>query len=422
MMKVRTDHVSIAGRGQLVVRVALAAGAIGAVLGSVDPAAAATAGMTGQATEVSAPLQGMMSLAPDTVSAATGTNDAFGVVDAILGSGTAVDRARPGRPCATRIDSRDGSCALEQTRGAQVASLKPITTTEASSGLPWRSGAACGGAFASWRHRGLDIATNWAPYTSWGSFENFFQHSAGYAERLGATASIGLPMLTSQTRGQFSQCASGQFDTYYRNAASRLAAAGAGNAVIRIGWEANANWTPWSIGHQAAAYKACFTRIAGIFRGVSHGFKIEWPMIKKGQVNPVTQAYPGDGAVDYIGISYYDRDPVNASQTVWDQQVNATRGGSPTGIGAWLRLARAHGKKLAVPEWAVSNGYRQAKGPAGFDNPVYVQNMMNFFRRNAGSIAYESYFNCQRGGPKTYLIYPTQYNPRASSAYLAGLR
>ena len=325
------------------------------------------------------------------------------------------------QPCAARIDAIDGACSTEPAAFERKEKQKR-SKREGNSGLPWRSGASCAAGFANWRGRPLDVATNWAPFTSWGAFENFFQRSAGYANGLGATASIGLPMLTNESRGRFTDCAAGKFDSHYRGAATRLVAAGAGDAIIRVGWEANASWSPWSIGNQSAAYKACFARISGIFRGVSSGFKIEWPMIKKGRVLPVTQAYPGDGVVDYVGISYYDRYPVNASQSVWNGQLNVTQEGGPSGIGAWLHFAQSHGKKLSVPEWGVDDGYQQSDSGRGFDNPVYIQNMISFFRANAGSLAYESYFNCAKGNPGSYVIYPSKYNPRASAAYLAGMR
>ena len=99
--------------------------------------------------------------------------------------------------------------------------------------------------------------------------------------------------------------------------------------------------------------------------------------------------YPGDDVVDLWGVHYYDTGPKKSTQAIWDQYVNATNDGNPWGIGAWLRAAQAHGKRLGVAEWAI---WDQGEGRKA-DDPVYMDNMARFFRANAGSIAYETYFN-----------------------------
>ena len=47
------------------------------------------------------------------------------------------------------------------------------------------------------------------------------------------------------------------------------------------------------------------------------------------------------------------------------------------------------------------------------DSPVYVRNMYQFFRKNAPSIAYESYYNCG----DNHRLYPDGRFPKASATY-----
>jgi len=48
------------------------------------------------------------------------------------------------------------------------------------------------------------------------------------------------------------------------------------------------------------------------------------------------------------------------------------------------------------------------------DDPVYIANMYKFFKTNAASIAYETYFNAM---PDQHLLCPTTRFPRAAAMY-----
>ena len=100
-----------------------------------------------------------------------------------------------------------------------------------------------------------------------------------------------------------------------------------------------------------------------------------------------------------------------------------TFNGGPWGLGSWLAAAQQHGKKLAVSEYAVWQ--QDAQTAAQADDPVYVDNMYRFFKANAASIAYESYFNsmpdqhtlCNADGtPTAYPNSATRTRPTGGSA------
>ena len=66
-----------------------------------------------------------------------------------------------------------------------------------------------------------------------------------------------------------------------------------------------------------------------------------------------------------------------------------------------------------MAEWGVWN---QGQGAAKADDPVYMDNMYRFFRANAGSIAYETYFNAK---PGVSLLCPRTAFPKAAARYRA---
>jgi hypothetical protein len=100
--------------------------------------------------------------------------------------------------------------------------------------------------------------------------------------------------------------------------------------------------------------------------------------------------YPGDEYVDIIGVLYYDWWPASPTEASWNiNLVERDRLGGPKGLQTWLDFAQQRGKPLSLPEWGL--GKHGTQDP--FDNPLFIQKMFDFFRNNAGSLAYESYFN-----------------------------
>jgi hypothetical protein len=111
------------------------------------------------------------------------------------------------------------------------------------------------------------------------------------AFRAAATATpqlvIILPLLPVSEAKRFAACAAGNFDARYREIGSALAASGAGNAVLRLGWEANigSRSHPWGYDTAADAqgYVRCFRRAAGVLKLAARGVKIEWSNAKAGK-------------------------------------------------------------------------------------------------------------------------------------------
>jgi hypothetical protein len=298
----------------------------------------------------------------------------------------------------------------------QLASAKALALPSVS-GLPWRSGSGCHKSdFDNWRGRRSDVYTLWAAQESWPRMVESIGWYRKYASMPGRL-SLGLPMLTKDTRGRFDLCNSGAFDSYLRQIGQRLQSSGLGDTVIRLGWEMNHSSFPWAVPPtQKAAYKTCFQRQANILRSQAPNLLIEWNPKKGNSFGyDIRDIYPGSSHVDIIGVDYYDGWPAIHSQADWNKQLNATKYGGPYGPGAWLAFAKGQGKPLAVPEWGVCRG---CNDPKSTDNPFFIQKMHEFFQQNASHIAYETYFNCNtKYNGARYRLYPTDENPRAADMY-----
>jgi hypothetical protein len=292
------------------------------------------------------------------------------------------------------------------------------------SGLPWRSGASCADSlYAFWRGgRRLDANVVFAPAASWTAMEDYAK-SPSFRGKVGLSPQlvVSMPMMPKTAPKRHAACARGDFDGHFRRIGAALRAAGAGRALVRLGWEYNrgSHDHPWGIDTAAEipAYVACFRHEAKALKSAAPGLRIEWTNGRSTRmpVSP-TLAYPGNDVVDVVGIHYYDNPefPRQSTQAEWDRQSTMTYAGGPMGIATWLPWAAAQGKKLAISEWAVwgVQGFIGAVDAKG-DDPVYVRNMHAFFRAHAGAIAYENYFDCL----DRHRIFPASLFPRASAAY-----
>ncbi|HMR29424.1 MAG TPA: glycosyl hydrolase [Geminicoccaceae bacterium] len=282
------------------------------------------------------------------------------------------------------------------------------------SGLPWKSGMQCfTGAFESYRGRAVDIHSLYLGRSSWsGVIGNLGGSSVARSAALPGEVAIALSMLM---QGQsFGDCNAGRLDGTFKDIGKKLKADNLAEAIVRLGWEANGTSYAWSIRSQGEAYKSCFKRLVGILRKEAPKIRIEWSMRKdNGASVGVHQLYPGNDVVDIIGTSFYDRYPSTNNQSQWDSAYRETKQGGPKGIGTWLDFAKSKGKKLALAEWAVSDGQPSSSR----DNAFFVEKVWQFLKSNSSAIAYEAYFNCVNTGAGIYMIYPEKNNPQASAKY-----
>ncbi|MEK0084574.1 hypothetical protein [Benzoatithermus flavus] len=306
----------------------------------------------------------------------------------------------------------------------KVSTLPKFAYKGSLSGLPWASGGTGSpDAFEAYRGRRLDVRTGYLTIRYGWTEMTQLAWVSGYVAA-GAQPVLAVGLLPESARGQLAQCANGAFDAHIREIGQDIVMEGAGNAILRLGWEANRMGDfPWAIrvAGDAGPFKGCFRRWVQVLRTVpGQSFSFDWNMGAQGNLPyHVDQIYPGNDYVDIIGVQYYDRCPPALTQADWDKRYNSynTTTGSPYGLGKWLAYARSKGKRLSVPEWGIG-GPSTACARPGVDNPLFVENMFRFFRANAASIAYEAYFN-GTSPTGSYQLYPADANPLSSARYKA---
>jgi hypothetical protein len=219
-------------------------------------------------------------------------------------------------------------------------------------------------------------------------------------------------MLVGQAAPTLAQGATGQFDPHYQELAHRLVSGGYADAFVRIGWEFNGGWYPWTARDHADAYAAYWRRIVLAMRSV-HGarFLFDWnPTTIDG---PTDAAYPGDDVVDVIGLDVYNQswpkmtDPAARWQYLLHQSAGLL----------WHRsFAAAHGKLRSFPEWGTGT---RPDGHGGGDDPLFVRNMLAWMNEDA-PVAYACYWNYR--APDYDAKVTDGKLPAAAEALRAGLR
>lgn len=202
--------------------------------------------------------------------------------------------------------------------------------------------------------------------------------------------------------------AHGTYDHYARELAANLVAAGLGNAIIRLGHEMNGTWYHDSVGDNPAQYRdwaEYWARIVRAMRSVKGAhFLFDWNVNAGYRDIPLNTFYPGNDVVDMIGIDIYDAgmpgNPGNQAAR-W-----ASLDREPDGLAQIAAFARAHGKPLSFPEWAMVSA---GTGGAG-DDPAYIRGIAAAIKNN--NVVYQSYWDKSAGG-----VLPLQNVPEALSLW-----
>src|SRR4051812_37978882 len=169
--------------------------------------------------------------------------------------------------------------------------------------------------------------------------------------------------------------------------ARNLVAAGLGDAIIRLGHEANGTWYPDSIGStdgDFALWVAFWRTTVTAMRSVpGANFRFDWCVNAAWRPIALSKFYPGDDVVDIVGIDAYDSgvQPTVADRwsTIWSRT---------GGVRDVLSFATAHGKALSIPEWGVGTADQSL---AGGDDAAYVDGIAGVVRDNR--VAYQAYFS-----------------------------
>jgi hypothetical protein len=197
------------------------------------------------------------------------------------------------------------------------------------------------------------------------------------------------------------------------------------NAIIRMATEFNLGSTfPWGINIYDTTQVANFvaaerTFVTDVRSLPGQNFKIDWNFAldagNPGQ-NIVTNAYPGDAYVDYIGIDSYDQVlPYGSAwtnpQDEWSKRYNGTNGAY--GLKYYLDFARTHGKKISFPEWGL--GWIYGNGPP-LEDPYYINQMFALMNDPNNNVAWESFWEDSNG---LYTADSSHRSPQSAAAFIA---
>lgn len=199
---------------------------------------------------------------------------------------------------------------------------------------------------------------------------------------------ISIPMLPDGKSATLAEGANGKFDALFRKYAELLVKHGFGDAVVRIGWEFNADWYPWAAKHDPQAWVEYWRRAVTTMRSVPGArFKFDWCAAGGWSAFRAESVYPGDEYVDIIGLDFYnavgkDKGNVTAQQR-WE-----LRKKSPHGLDWHRKFATSRGKPMSYPEWGTG---KARDGRGGDDDPYFIEQMAQWIKANR--IAYHNYWD-----------------------------
>ncbi len=207
---------------------------------------------------------------------------------------------------------------------------------------------------------------------------------------------LGVPILPGGSGGTLAEGATGAYNQYFTILAQTLVNDGAANAILRLGWEFNGTWYPWSVASNADAqnFAEFWRQIVTTMRAVpGQQFKFLWNPNGGGSTSwNLELAYPGSAYVDYIGTDVYDEywGSSFTPQASWNNAVTQTWGLN------WLTtFAAAEGRPIAIPEWSVD--YRTDGHGLG-DDPYFINQFANWIATNNVAFTCIFSFNDTAGG------------------------
>lgn len=220
--------------------------------------------------------------------------------------------------------------------------------------------------------------------SAWGQFASGNAYLPKLASRLDVVVTVPLAFggggqTESAIRANLRDTAAGRWDSDFRAIAQYVKAAGYGDAVIRLGHEADDAWPSWSARNNVNEYIAAFRHVHDVLESESSGFRFDWATTRAGFSTWGLPAYPGDAYVDVIGLDIYWRDAAIPDRD-WTTRYEPV-------LREHLAFAKSRNKPVSFPEW----------GQAFHNTGKYIELMHGWMAAlpttGPGRLLYQTYFN-----------------------------
>lgn len=260
------------------------------------------------------------------------------------------------------------------------------------------------------------IVLDFLSFDSWQSMGSTARLIARcHPSRRGRRLVLSVPLFPKGGPDQLYEVGKGERDADFQAIARALVAHGHIDAIIRLGWEFNGGWYPWTSRGRETDWRTAWRRAVIAMRAVEgQSFLFDWTYaLSDVESYAVEQAYPGDDVVDIIGADFYNQtwfrdEPTEALQ--WRRYLEAPRGLN------WLkRFAGQRGKKISLPEWGT--GFRP-DGHGGGDSSAFVNNTLSWIDR--ANVLYHGYWNYPAKDYRAELF--SDDLQQARKAYVEGMR
>jgi len=279
--------------------------------------------------------------------------------------------------------------------------------------------------WVSWMGHEPDIVAVWtASVENWNEFEDgntgyYFKTTLGFLPK-STPVVLSYPMVPKsisnrncQNPGMWDQFARGDFDRHYRawarNFKTIVQSYGRdpANHVIRLGWEMNGDWYPWSVCNKVSEFKASWERAVSILRAEIPGIVIDFSPAREFVGYTTGRNFngtpgcdldcflPAPDSYDVISRSVHDGRPYTTDEDSWRRSNYdpSAYGAKQFGLVDIVAAAKQHNKKIGLTEWGTQmedcdSNHKKAPNPSLFFNKVH-----EFLQQNAALVAWDIHFS-----------------------------
>jgi len=166
----------------------------------------------------------------------------------------------------------------------------------------------------------------------------------------------------------------------YKKIGAALVAAGLHRSILRIGWESQGSWYPWSSINDPEGFADRFRdAVNGAREASGQEFLIDWNIAGGKPVD--LRAFPGGLYVDCVSIDLYDAPGLDLGEQL-------------AALDEARAIADAHGAAWGIAEW----------GLWGKEHTAYTQQMVDYIDEHGP--LYQAYFDVSSSSDHRLSLYP----------------